>query len=427
MMTTSFIEIDKILKDRINNPIYNTSYPLNPKDWSRFSKKGNLTMEPEKPIAFYFHIPFCRQLCSFCEYTRMRIPDESSQIQYIKTLSNDVSHFIKRYGSPKLYGLDIGGGTPTALCRNAFAELIALFSDIKNSSSLTNDFEPSIEATFETIDKDKISLISQGGIDRISLGIQSSSSSLLHSFKRAMSSFDKMHETINLIHSYGISKVNLDMMYGLPRQTLKDIEQDMETIKGLDPEQVTVYELRTNQITIGLSHSAEERFEQYHKLYQMLRDIGYKASFGQNTFSKNDNDKGLSSYLRHRMYDGWQYKGFGISAQSMSKSGLAYNVGKNSPLLEPISRESGSFEAEGFYCLPKQEILAKFIAISGYSGGFSINSAIDIYGNSFMTDFQPVISYLLSKDYITFSDSRINFTRLGMKYYGPILSLFFPR
>ena len=230
-----------------------------------------------------------------------------------------------------------------------------------------------------------------------------------------------------MIHSYGIPKVNLDMMYGLPGQTLKDIKRDIETIKRLDPEQVTVYELRTNQITIGHSHSAEERFQQYLKLYQMLTDIGYKASFGQNTFSKNDNDKGLSSYLRHRMYDGWQYKGFGISAQSMSKRGVAYNVGKNSPLLDTISRETGSFEADSFYELPKQEILAKFIAISGYSGGFSINSAIEIYGNSFMTDFQPVISYLLSKGYITYSESRINFTQLGMKNYGPILSLFFPR
>ena len=91
-----------------------------------------------------------------------------------------------------------------------------------------------------------------------------------------------------------------------------------------------------------------------------------------------------------------------------------------------MSKEARSFEAESFYDLPKQEILAKFIAISGYSGGFSIDSAIDIYGKSFIIDFQPVISYLLSKDYITFSDSQINFTRLGMKNYGPILSLFFP-
>ena len=154
--------------------------------------------------------------------------------------------------------------------------------------------------------------------------------------------------------------------------------------------------------------------------------MGYEASFGQNTFSKDINDKGLSSYLRHRMFDGWQYKGFGVSAQSLSNRGVSYNLGKNTNALTSLIKDSHSFETNCFYDLPKHEILAKFIAISGYSGGFSLKVTKDIYGESFFNEFNIIIAFLLEKKYIRIADSRIELTPKGMINYGPILSLFFP-
>ena len=214
-MITSFTKIENILNARIRNPIYNTSYPLEPKDWKPYETEGNLPFNPNKPIAFYFHIPFCRQLCLFCEYSRIIIPKESIQLQYISTLLKDSNKFKEIYASLQLYGFDIGGGTPTALDLSAFDELLTLFSFIVNNSSLTDDFEPSIEATFQTINQEKISLIAKNGFRRISLGIQSSSSSLMHSYNRASQSLEKMKETIELIHLHGIPKINIDIMYGI--------------------------------------------------------------------------------------------------------------------------------------------------------------------------------------------------------------------
>lgn len=119
----------------------------------------------------------------------------------------------------------------------------------------------------------------------------------------------------------------------------------------------------------------------------MIR-LGYYGEFGRNTFSRGAHDMGLSSYLRHRMFDGWQYKGFGISAQSMSKYGVSYNLGKNGSVSKMVDKDwlinnGYSYEASTYYQLPRQELLNKFIAISGYSGGFSLPAAREIFRTEF--------------------------------------------
>ena len=157
---------------------------------------------------------------------------------------------------------------------------------------------------------------------------------------------------------HGISKINLDLMYGLKGQNAKTINHDLQVIAQLAPQQVTLYELRTNMLGVPVEFTKEELFSQYSLYYEGLTGMGYQAIFGQNTFSKNAEDKGLSSYLRSRMIDGISYKGFGISAQSMSKDGISYNIGKNSKSIARIVNIK-SFSEEFTYILPKEEVLSK--------------------------------------------------------------------
>ena len=94
------------------------------------------------------------------------------------------------------------------------------------------------------------------------------------------------------------------------------------------PEHLTVYELRTNMLSRYPIAIAEQRFEQYSYLYDLITGLGYKGRFGMNTFSLIG-DYGLSSYLQHRMMKNGSYKGFGIAAQSKNNTGISYNIGKN--------------------------------------------------------------------------------------------------
>lgn len=420
-MTTSSSDIMKLFKSRVDNPIYNTSYPLSPHDWAKYAADGILHFDCDRPIAFYIHIPFCKQICSFCEYSKMVLPSSEWQRTYLKTLRSDIENFISSHAST-LYGFDIGGGTPTALEPSVFEELIGIYKEVFLTTIQTDDFEPSIEGTFETLTPEKVRIIAEADIHRLSLGLQSSCASILTPLHRRVADFDKMRDVIDLSYEAGIKKVNLDLMYGLPNQSLESIRADIKTVEALRPEQVTLYELRTNQINGDYHINFELCYESYCSLFDGLIGLGYHGRFGQNTFSVDDKDKGLSSYLRHRMFDGWQYKGFGISAQSMSAAGLSYNIGKNGNIKNMIS--SDSFEFSQYYKLPPKELFAKFIAISGYSGGFSIESATRIYGNSFERVFQQIISSLVTEGLMKISGDRIQITRSGYRHYGALLSLF---
>lgn len=375
-------------------------------------------------MAFYLHIPFCKRLCAFCEYSRTILPSAELQMKYLKTLRKDIADFICENTNMSLYGFDIGGGTPTALDDQSFENLMDIYCKVTGQINQTPDYEPSIEGTFETLSYHKAKLIADSGVHRLSLGVQSSSKSVLAPLNRRTELIESMRQAIDLAHNAGIRKINLDLMYGLPGQSLESINDDIRLIGYLRPEQVTVYELRTNQLPTTYKVNAQLSYDQYCILFDELTGMGYSCLFGQNTFSMDPEDKGLSSYLRHRMFDGWQYKGFGLSAQSMSDVGLSYNICKGSINLNQIS-ETPTYESVRHYALPREEIFAKYVAISGYSGGLSLKSSRRIYGRDFDARFGEIISALEKEGLGTIIDDRFQMTRKGYRYYGAILSIFY--
>ncbi len=409
-------------RSRTNNPIYNTSYPINPQHWGKYRACKELDFEDGKEMSLYIHIPFCKYLCSFCEYTRTICNNSDIQKHYIETTINDINEFIAKYPNIILNGFDIGGGTPTALTDENFEFLLEKYSEIVNKLKISNDFEPSIEATFSTINKRKLNAISKAGIRRISLGIQTTDNSALAKYRRANSQLDKMKEKIQVIKNSGIEKINLDLMYGLWGQDEATIITDTNTIEQLNPEQVTLYELRTNMIddkTIPAKNALMSYYKQY---FNALTSADYKARFGQNTFSKLD-DFGVSSYLKNRMLYGTQYKGFGISAQSMSRFGISYNIGKNANNILDLSLQN-TYAEKDTYILPPNEIANKYISIGGYNGSFSLNVVSDFLGKDSVEVLRKPLDFCLSEGLITIENSRVYITEKGFEYYGAVFSLF---
>ena len=423
-MPTSSSDIIRILNDRIDNPLYNTSYPISPLDWLKYSTDGPLSFDMDKPIAFYIHIPFCKRLCAFCEYSRMLLPSHELQSRYLRILRNDIAGFMRENANLQLYGFDIGGGTPTALDDQSFEYLLQIYREVIEQVKPTSDYQPSIESTFESLTSQKAKLIADSGIYRISLGVQSSNKSVLLPLNRRTEEPDSMHQVIDSAHNAGIRKINLDLMYGFPNQSLESIKQDIRTIQSLRPEQVTIYELRTNQLKTSYQVNNKLSYDQYCTLFDHLTAMGYYSNFGQNTFSIDSSDKGLSSYLQHRMFDGWQYKGFGLSAQSMSRAGVSYNIGKGS-IHTDLILEAPTYESFKHYALPAEEVFAKYVAISGYSGGFSLETARNLYGNDFDCNFGNIISALEDEEFIIINQNRLQITRKGYRNYGAILSMFY--
>ncbi len=420
------MQIEQLFLERKKNPILNTSYPISPIDWNTYKRKEELDFSDDDKISFYIHIPFCQHLCDFCEYVRTSIPNSDIQSLYLKGIKKDIDQFLEKYPFRQLCGFDIGGGTPTALNDKNFEFLMNIYGDAISKMTLTSDFEPSIESTFQTIDLEKSKMICNSGFRRVSFGIQSSVKIVQQSNNRVNPDMDQMLNVFDMLHHVGISKINIDLMYGLRQQNVADIQIDIDTIKRLDPEQVTLYELRTNMLSHVYDNSKDMLFQYYSALYEGLISLGYKSRFGQNTFSKNQSDLGLSSYLRNRMLQFNAYRGFGISAQSMSKYGVSYNVGKNDLHIKNLL-DLKSFPAKDTYVLPSDELLSKYIAISAYYGQFSIKVADRILGQSFRSLYSQEINFCLSKGYLESDANLLTITREGFKYYGAIFSLFFSK
>lgn len=402
----------------------NTSYPLNPSEWAKYRTQGELQFEKEENLSFYIHIPFCQKLCSFCEYTRILCPEKEVQKYYLQVLDTDIQAFVKKYPLIMLHGFDIGGGTPTALSDDSFSYLMTVFQRNVSTLPLSSDFEPSIEGTFQTLSERKLKMISESGIQRLSLGIQSTKNEILAANMRANASLKLMTDLMGQAKSAGIRKINLDLMYGLKGQTLNDMKSDLAALALLKPEQVTLYELRTNMLGVNSYMSSEQLFDSYSTLYCGLRAMGYHARFGQNTFSMDKSDFGVSSYLRHRMLEGMPYKGFGLSAQSMSSYGVSYNIGKNRSDLS-ICLSLDTYQEEYTYHLPKKELLAKYIAISAYSGRFSLKKASAILEEDCHSYYHDEINFCLNHQLMTIENDILYITRKGFQNYGSVFALFY--
>lgn len=415
--------IADLYQSRKNDSCWNTSYPISPSDWATYRVQGPLSFENDRRLSFYIHIPFCKQLCSFCEYTRMPCPDDNVQRNYLFAIANDIKRFKQQYQDVTLLGFDIGGGTPTSLSEKNFSLLMQIYQTAISGLGLDDKYEPSIEGTFNTLSEYKLEAMVKSGFHRLSLGVQSSCNSVLHRHQRGSTKEAIMSSWLKKAWEKGIKKINLDFMYGLKGQNQSTIRQDIELISRLRPQQVTLYELRTNMISAEESFTKDELFDKYVQYYDGLIALGYYARFGQNTFSVDTTDEGVSSYLRERMLNGAAYKGFGLSAQSMSSLGIAYNVGKLA--VTPQNELNKESYTELFtYLLPLNELASKYMAISAYNGSFSIARLRD-YGISERT-LNEIVGFCIDEGLLYKGErDRMFITPKGFKHYGALFSLFY--
>ena len=184
--------VEEIYNKRLQNNKLNTSYPLSPSDWAKYRVPQKLPFVENEELSFYIHIPFCQNLCNFCEYTRMKCPDENIQQHYLRILDSDIQKFIKEHPHIILRGFDIGGGTSTVLSTDNFARLIDIYQKTTSSVKTSPNFEPSIEGSFQTLSENKLQLIGKAGIKRLSLGIQSTNNKILVAGQRSNESANDM-------------------------------------------------------------------------------------------------------------------------------------------------------------------------------------------------------------------------------------------
>ncbi len=223
------------------------------------------------PEFLYIHIPFCIRKCIYCDF--LSVPyDESFAKKYVDALCKEL--ILKKDSARILKTIYLGGGTPSLLADECF---IKLFNCLRNNF----DFSPSIEITAEanpgTINNARINTLLSLGINRLSIGVQSFNDNELRILGRVHISNDAAR-SIELIREAGINNFSIDLMYGIPGQTLDSWQNTISKAVGLSPTHISTYELTLEENTPLFLKLPDEDLilEMYNQVIDYLASFRYE-------------------------------------------------------------------------------------------------------------------------------------------------------
>ena len=256
----------------------------------------------------YVHVPFCNSICGYCDFCH-RIYEKNTVTKWLETIEKEIIDKC----NDDYETIYIGGGTPTSLSIDELDKLLSLLKPYSN-----NVIEYTIEVNPESLDTNKIILFKKYGINRISMGVQSSNDDLLKLMNRKHS-FNDVRNKIQLLKDNGISNISIDLMYSLPNQTIDILNNTIDDFISLDIPHVSLYSLTIEENSIfnkkGYRKLDDElEADMYELINTRLIENGYTHYEVSNYCKHGYESKHNMSY--------WNYEDFlGISLSASSKVG----------------------------------------------------------------------------------------------------------
>ena len=269
-----------------------------------------------KELGIYIHIPFCKQKCKYCDFISYSNKEEKIK-EYIKALQKEIQIKLKKY--QKEYLVDtiyLGGGTPSYIEPEKIVDII---KTVKNIIQMKENVEITIEVNPGTVTKRKLEIYKNVGINRLSIGLQTTNHERLKQIGR-IHTYEMFLETYQMAKEVGFTNINVDLMIGLPKQRLKEIETDLENILLLQPNHISIYSLIVEEGTVlekelkeGKLILPEEDLER--EMYWKVKEILEKNEYEHYEIS-NFAKKGYQSKHNWNCWNQKEYLGFGIAAHS---------------------------------------------------------------------------------------------------------------
>jgi len=377
-----------------------------------------MMMSKEKR-SIYIHIPFCQKKCIYCNFRSTT--DETLIKDYVKGLIKEIVLYKDLLKTSKIETIYIGGGTPSFINEKYIVKII---KTIKKYNGLFQVKEFTIEVNPGTINKEKLQIYRSLGVNRLSMGLQSSDNKMLKAIGR-IHTFEEAKAAYQLARKSGFENISLDLIFGLPGQSLGDFEATINEVIQLAPEHISAYSLKVEEETplydlirkktLVLPKEETDR-EMYAVLIDLLRKSNYQL-YEISNFSKT----GYESKHNMAYWKRQEYFGFGLAAHGYLKNQRYGNTENFKEYFQMIENNNCPIISKDV--INKEAALFEEIML-----GLRLKEGIDlerinrIYEIDFLNSKREAIAFLLDEELMKVDKGYLKLTAKGMDLSNQVIA-----
>lgn len=360
-----------------------------------------------KPSSAYVHIPFCTQICYYCDFSKVFIKNQPVDA-YLEHLIQET----RSYEIGKLRTLYIGGGTPTALSAQQLAYLLTELPKVMDLSEVE---EFTIEANPGDLDPDKIAVLKDSQVNRVSLGVQTFDNKMLKKIGRSHQEQD-IYDNIRHLKQAGFDNISIDLIYALPGQTMDQVKENVAKAIDLDIPHMSLYSLILENHTVFMNRMRRGKLplpkeELEAEMFEYIIEELEKAGFEHYEIS-NFSKPGFES--RHNLvyWDNAEYYGLGAGASGYV-DGIRYkNHGPIRHYLEAVEAGKARIIEEHLTLEEKMEE-ELFLGLRKKTG-VSKARFEEKFGISFDQRYGQVVASLTEQGLLVPDDKQVRMTKRGL-------------
>lgn len=379
----------------------------------------------QRNMGIYVHIPFCKQKCIYCDFPAYQNLEEYYDT-YIYALLQEITMFGDTYPKARTKLVDtvyLGGGTPTEL---SLSQIEKIINTIQRTYNLSNDCRFTIESNPGEIDISYLKGLQKLGFSRISFGVQTFNDTSLLSLHRSHNSKAAI-DAVQWAAEVGFTDINIDLIYGLPKQTIEEIKENITLVSKLPINHISTYGLQVERGT-RLYHLVEKELislpdesledRMYETMMQGIQELGFER-YEISNFAKN------GAYSTHNLKY-WQYSdylGFGAGAHSFFE-GIRRANNRN---VMPYARKIDCFE----FPIVDEEIIDEQRAIEDYcflalrtKWGINTTVFFEKFNVTLDSIYGSILQELIEKDLIVKDGKSYHLTSEGTKHGNYVFSQF---
>lgn len=382
----------------------------------------------KKELGIYIHIPYCKQKCYYCDF--ISYTNSSLVEKYVKALIQELEKYdLNTFNVTTIY---IGGGTPSYIKSEYIVKILNFIKQKllkSNNQTKFEDIEITLEANPGTVDRKKLEDYRNCGINRLSIGLQTTNNVLLKKIGR-IHTYEEFLETYKLATNIGFKNINVDLMLGLPNQTINDLKNSLNDIIKLNPNHISVYSLIIEEetkindmLTKGELELPNEEIERqmYWYVKNKLELNGYNH-YEISNFAK----KGQESRHNINCWKQKEYIGIGVAGHSYL-DGIRYSNclkvedyienmdNLKNPLIEIKNTESKIYEIEEIQSLEdkKKEFMLLGLRVID---GVCISEFKEKYVDNPIFVYRKELERLVNENLIVIDGNNIRLTNKGLDF-----------